>query len=184
MQSYIETHLSNENIKQQAKLIYQVAIAVLASVLIATSAQVAIYLGPVPITLQTFSVIFLALILGRKIALMSIGFYLLEIFSGLPVMASFQTLNPLSVMNFGYIIAFVPLVLMLTQVSNYQKKSAIFLLACLSNLVVYTIGSLWLGLFIGFSTNLLYVGVLPFLIPDVIKAVCAISLAKSVNARG
>lgn len=157
-----------------------ISIAVLSSLLIAASAQVTVSIGPVPVTLQTFSVIFLTLVLGRKLALTSLAMYIVEILCGLPVMANFHTLS-LSLMNFGYILAFIPLVFILTNSANKDSQIKTFALACLSNLVIYIIGAGWLGMFIGFNQNLLLVGVIPFIIPDMIKAIVAIKLARMIN---
>ena len=53
----------------------------LGSLLLTISAKVKIPFYPVPMTMQTFVVLFLGISLGYKIGLASIGLYLLEAFS-------------------------------------------------------------------------------------------------------
>ncbi len=178
MQTNIETHIMNGNIKQNKKLIYQTAVVALASMLIAASAQVTIHVVTVPFTLQTFSVMFLSLVLGRKLAVLSVFAYITEILAGMPVMSNFQTLNPISIMNFGYIIACLPLAWYFGNIKATSSKYAILKHAFIANLIVYSFGLLWLGAFIGYNLNLLIVGFVPFIIPDLIKAIIASSIAK------
>ncbi len=177
MHSYIETHLFNENIKQSQKLIYQITIVAVSSLLIAASAQVTLQIGIVPITLQTFSVIFLALVLGRKLAMAAVLTYIGEIFFGMPVMAGLSILNPVSLMSLGYIIGCLPLAWYLTT----DNKQNTMIKSLVSNLIVYVVGTAWLGSFIGFNSNLLMVAVVPFIVPDIVKTIVAIKLANSLN---
>ncbi len=181
MQTNIETHIMNGNIKQNKKLLYKVLIVVLSSALIAASAQVTIRIATVPFTLQTFSVMFLSLVLGRRLAVLSVFAYITEILLGMPVMSSFHTLNPMSIMNFGYILACLPLAWYFGSIKSVPTKLSFFIKALIANLIVYAIGLLWLGAFIGYNANLLLVGFVPFIIPDMIKAIVALKLAKSIT---
>lgn len=163
------------------ELVNTVVFSVLGAVLITLSAQVTINIGLVPITLQTFSVMLLALLTNKKVALISITMYVSEIFMGLPVLSNFQVLTPQSMITFGYIIAFYPLAIGLTKVkANIENYSTVMLLfiGLAINMVVYAIGTIWIGMLTGFSLQIIYATVLPFIIPDLIKIFVALKIAK------
>ena len=61
-----------------------------ASLLLAVSAQISIPFYPVPFTLQTITVLFLAYVLGKRLAVATVLAYLLEGCCGLPVFAGFS----------------------------------------------------------------------------------------------
>ena len=80
-----------QNILQEGhKAVKSVACVFSASLLLAASAQLSIPFYPVPFTLQTITVLFLAYILGARLAAMSVVLYLLEGACGLPVFAGFS----------------------------------------------------------------------------------------------
>ena len=69
----------------QAKVFKSLVVVILGSIALMISAKIKIPFYPVPMTMQTFVVLFLGISLGHKIALASIGLYLLEGIAGLPV---------------------------------------------------------------------------------------------------
>ena len=79
-----------ELIKQnsQSQIIKSILIIFLGSVILAISAKIKIPFYPVPMTMQTFVVLFLGISLGYKVALATIGLYLLEGILGLPVFSN------------------------------------------------------------------------------------------------
>ena len=76
-----------ELIKQntQAQLIKSIAIIFFGSIILAISAKVKIPFYPVPMTMQTFVVLFLGISFGYRISLATVSLYLLEGIIGLPV---------------------------------------------------------------------------------------------------
>ena len=62
----------------QTKLIKSVLAIILGSIALTISAKIKIPFYPVPMTMQTFVVLFLGVSLGYKIGLASIGLYLFE----------------------------------------------------------------------------------------------------------
>ena len=76
-----------ELIKQnsQTRLIKSLLIIFVGSIILTISAKIKIPFYPVPMTMQTFVVLFLGVSLGYKIGLASIGLYLFEGILGLPV---------------------------------------------------------------------------------------------------
>ena len=72
----------------QAKLFKSLVVIILGSIALTISAKIKIPFYPVPMTMQTFVVLFLGISLGHKIALATIGLYLIEGIVGLPVFSN------------------------------------------------------------------------------------------------
>ena len=62
----------------QAKLFKSLVVIVLGSIALTISAKIKIPFYPVPMTMQTFIVLFLGVSFGYKIGLATVGLYLLE----------------------------------------------------------------------------------------------------------
>ena len=79
-----------ELIKQntQTKIIKLLLIILLGSLVLAISAKIKIPFYPIPMTMQTFVVLFLGISFGYKIGLATISLYLLEGILGLPVFSN------------------------------------------------------------------------------------------------
>ena len=76
-----------ELIKQntQSNVIKSILIILAGSIVLTISSKIKIPFYPVPMTMQTFVVLFLGISFGYKIGLATIGLYLLEGIAGLPV---------------------------------------------------------------------------------------------------
>ena len=79
-----------ELIKQnsQTKIIKSLLVIFLGSIVLAISAKIKIPFYPVPMTMQTFVVLFLGISFGYKIALATVSLYLIEGILGLPVFSN------------------------------------------------------------------------------------------------
>jgi biotin transport system substrate-specific component len=79
-----------ELIKQntQTKIIKSLIVIFLGSIILAISAKIKIPFYPVPMTMQTFVVLFLGVGFGYKIAISAVGLYLIEGILGLPVFSN------------------------------------------------------------------------------------------------
>ena len=79
-----------ELIKQntQAQIIKSILVIFLGSVLLAVSAKIKIPFYPVPMTMQTFVVLFIGISFGYKIAVSTVGLYLIEGIAGIPVFSN------------------------------------------------------------------------------------------------
>ena len=64
-----------------------ILVAVLGTLLLTISAKIKIPFYPVPMTMQTFVVLFLGITLGPRIGLLTVSLYLFEGIFGLPVFA-------------------------------------------------------------------------------------------------
>ena len=72
----------------QPKIIKSFFAIVLGSIALTISAKIKIPFYPVPMTMQTFVVLFLGISLGYKIGLATVGLYLIEGIAGLPVFSN------------------------------------------------------------------------------------------------
>jgi biotin transport system substrate-specific component len=150
--------------------------------LIAGGAFVAIPLGPVPFTLQVFAVLLAGMLLGPRLGALSVVAYLVV---GLvaPVYAGGASgLGALLGPTGGYLIAFIPAVVITGIVSaRGEPSSRRFILAGILGLLpIYAIGATWLALQLGLSARAaLTAGVVPFVAFDGVKALLAAAVARS-----
>ena len=72
----------------QTRIIKSLFAIILGSLALTISAKIKIPFYPVPMTMQTFVVLFLGVSLGYKIGLASVGLYLIEGIAGLPVFSN------------------------------------------------------------------------------------------------
>ena len=157
----------------------------LASALIAVSAFITIPLPSfVGITLQSFGVYFVLLLLGGRLGTLAVMLYIAIGAVGLPVFSGFsggvgRLLDASGGFIFGFLFAALAYWLM-TLLFGERRR---LLLAALSHVVLYTSGALWYSLvWLGKGEAELFAVisacVLPFIIPDAIKLLLAAFVAK------
>ena len=175
-----------ELIKQnsQIKLIKLLFIIFLGSVILAISAKVKIPFYPVPMTMQTFVVLFLGLSLGYKIALATISLYLLEGIFGLPVFSNSPErgvgLVYFTGPTMGYLIGFLSACFLASLIKPSDNYFVIFYKLILSVSTIYILGVLWLGTLIGWDKPILELGVIPFLFAEIFKIGILTIIAKKI----
>ena len=164
-----------ELIKQsnQSKLIKYFLIVILGSLALTISAKIKIPFYPVPMTMQTFVVLFLGLSFGYKIAIATISLYLLEGIFGLPVFSNSPE-RGIGLVYFtgptmGYLIGFLTASYLASYVNSKDNMFKIFLKLTLAVSTIYLFGILWLGTLIGWDKPLFNLGVQPFLLAEVFK---------------
>lgn len=148
---------------------------VLCSGLVAASARLSIPLPftPVPITGQTFAVLFTGAVLGSRRGALALLLYLLEGAAGLPVFAggtggALHLIGPTG----GYLISYplaAGLVGWLAERGWDRQVRRTVAAMLLGNLVIFTLGILQLSLFTHSLTLAFMKGMLPFLPGDLIK---------------
>ena len=170
-----------ELIKQnsQTRIFKSLIVIFLGSILLTISAKVKIPFYPVPMTMQTFTVILIGAIYGWKLGLSTVMLYLIEGALGLPVFAGTPEKGlGLAYMigpTMGYLIGFLPAVII---VGYFHKKiesknsSLIknFLLILISISFIYLFGAIWLSNFTGWD-KVLALGVYPFLPAEIFKMI-------------
>lgn len=164
--------------EKKAAWAYHVSLILAGSWLIAFAAQIAIPLpfSPVPITGQTFAVLLVGALLGRRLAALSVVAYLAQGLAGLPVFAGgtsgfARLLGPTG----GYLLGFwaaAYLVGWLAEQGWTLHIGKTLLAMVLGNGVIYLCGLAYLSLFLGIEKALI-TGLYPFLIGDAIKVLLA-----------
>ena len=175
-----------ELIKQntQAQIIKSILVIFLGSVLLAVSAKIKIPFYPVPMTMQTFVVLFLGITLGYKIALATVGIYLLEGIIGLPVFSNSPErgigLAYFTGPTMGYLIGFLSACILASFVKLSDNYFMIFLKLIISVSTIYILGVLWLGNLIGWDKPIFKLGVMPFLLAETFKILLLTILSKKI----
>ena len=175
-----------ELIKQNSysKIIKSLLIIFLGSLILAISAKIKIPFYPVPMTMQTFVVLFLGISLGYKVALATVGLYLLEGILGLPVFSNSPErgigLAYFTGPTMGYLIGFLFACFFASFIKNNDNYLLIFLKLILSVSAIYILGILWLGVLIGWDKPIFELGVMPFLIAEIFKITLLTVVAKKI----
>ena len=150
-----------------------ILLAILGSLLLTISAKIKIPFYPVPMTMQTFVVLFLGITLGNKIGLLTISLYLFEGIFGLPVFAGTPE-KGIGLIYFtgptmGYLIGFL-LATYLAGTFKYDKGIInSFLKLIVSVSVIYFFGMIWLAALIGWEKPIFKLGAQPFLLAELFK---------------
>ena len=147
---------------KQSKILKNVFIALMGTVLLAISSKVKIPFYPVPMTMQTLVILFLGVALGWKLGIATVALYLFEGIIGLPVFSGSPE-KGIGIVYFtgptmGYLIGFLFTVYFAGSF-NFTKNLLITL--------------------IGWEKPLFQLGVQPFLLAELFKVlIVLISLPK------
>ena len=169
---------------QNVKILKYILIIFLGSILLTISSKIKIPFYPVPMTMQTFVVLFLGMSFGYKIGLATVSLYLIEGIIGLPVFSNSPE-KGVGVVYFtgptmGYLIGF----LIATFLAGYFKfegnllNSFIKLLISVST--IYILGVFWLGSLIGWDKPIIQLGVTPFLLAELFKIIILTLISKNI----
>lgn len=161
------------------------AIVLLGSLLVAISAHVAVplWFTPVPVTLQTFAVLLLGLLLSPGAAAATLGLYLAEGMCGLPV---FSPTGPATFLHLfgptgGYLLAY-PAAAALTAWLRRRLPGGRFVAflsaAAIGSALILLSGAAWLGILTRQNPAAIFtLAVAPFLAGDILKLVAAAGIA-------
>jgi biotin transport system substrate-specific component len=166
----------------QSRLVKSTFIIILGSIALAVSAKAKIPFYPVPMTMQTFVVLFMGLTFGYKIGLSTIGLYLLEGIVGLPVFSNTPE-RGIGIAYFtgptmGYLIGFLSAGYLASYVNSKDNIFIIFSKLSFAVSSIYFFGVLWLGTLIGWDKPIFNLGVAPFLLAEVFKISLLALIAK------
>ena len=150
-----------------------ILIAVLGTLLLTISAKIKIPFYPVPMTMQTFMVLFLGIAFGYKIGLVTVSLYLLEGILGLPVFANSPEkgvgLIYFTGPTMGYLIGFLVAVYFAGLFKYDKGLINTFLKLIFSVSFIYILGLIWLGTLIGWDKPIFKLGAEPFLLAELFK---------------
>ena len=168
----------------QSKVIRSLLIIVLGSIALTISAKIKIPFYPVPMTMQTFVVMFLGLSFGYKIGLATVSLYLFEGIIGLPVFSNSPE-RGIGLVYFtgptmGYLIGFLSASYLASFVNSKDNLFKIFIKLIIAVSTIYLLGIIWLGTLIGWEKPIYSLGVAPFLLAELFKILLLTLIAKKI----
>jgi biotin transport system substrate-specific component len=174
--------------KGAARLATQVTLAVLGTLLLTVSAKTKVVFGPVDMSLQTLAVLGIAATFGFRLGLATLLLYMAQGAAGLPVFQSTpeKGIGILYMMGTtgGYLAGFVAMAAIVGWAAdrgwdrNIVKLFAAMLVA---EIVMLAMGFGWLSALIGVDKGWQF-GVVPFIVPDLIKVALAATFVPAVWA--
>ncbi len=168
----------------QPKVIKSLLAILLGSIALTISAKIKIPFYPVPMTMQTFVVLFLGISLGYKVGLATIGLYLLEGIVGLPVFSNSPE-KGVGLLYFtgptmGYLIGFLIACYLASMIKFEDSYFVILGKLVIATSTIYILGLLWLGTLIGWDKPIFALGAKPFLLAEIFKISILALLAKQI----
>lgn len=158
----------------------EATLIVFSALFIAALAQVRIPLQPVPITGQTLAVLLVGMALGSRRGPLAVLAYLAMSVGGLPFFTGAQTgLAYMAGPTGGYLVGFVPAAWLVGWLAEHgwdRSLGKTLAAMVLGNLAIYVFGVSWLAVLVGGvvgPNGALALGLLPFLLGDVLKALIA-----------
>jgi biotin transport system substrate-specific component len=169
---------------QNLRILKYILVIFLGSILLTISSKIKIPFYPVPMTMQTFVVLFLGMSFGYKVGLATVGLYLAEGIFGLPVFSNSPE-KGVGIVYFtgptmGYLIGFL-FATFLAGYFNFNKNILNnFVKLLFSVSTIYILGVFWLGNLIGWDKPIMQLGVTPFLLAELFKIAILALLAKNI----
>ena len=169
---------------QSQKVLKSILVVLVGSIILTISAKIKIPFYPVPMTMQTFVVLFLGISFGYKIGIATVGLYLIEGIFGLPVFSNSPE-KGVGIVYFtgptmGYLIGFLLATLLAGYLDLKTNIVSIFLKLILSVSVIYILGLIWLGILIGWDKPIFQLGAAPFLLAELFKILILTLLTKKI----
>jgi len=168
----------------QSKLIKSFIVIILGSIALTISAKLKIPFYPVPMTMQTFMVLFLGIAFGYKIGIATISLYLVEGILGLPVFSNSPEkgvgLVYFTGPTMGYLFGFLVAFFFFFFFNIKDNFLIVFLKLILSVSTIYLLGVLWLGTLVGWEKPIIQWGVTPFLLSEFFKISLLTLLTKKI----
>ena len=158
---------------ENKKILKYLVITFLGSVALAISSKLKIPFYPVPMTMQTFVVLFLGISFGYKIGLATVSLYLFEGIIGLPVFSNSPEkgiglayfMGP----TMGYLVGFLFATFFAGYFNLRSSFFIIFIKLFFSVSIIYIFGLFWLGNLVGWDKPIFELGAKPFLLAELFK---------------
>ena len=169
---------------QNLKILKYILVIFLGSILLTISSKIKIPFYPVPMTMQTFVVLFLGMSFGYKIGLATVSLYLLEGIFGLPVFSNSPE-KGVGIIYFtgptmGYLVGFLFATFLAGYLNFKGNILSNFIKLLFSVSIIYILGVSWLGYLIGWDKPVIQLGVTPFLLAELFKILILSLLAKNI----
>jgi len=166
------------------KILKTIIVVFVGSILLTLSAKFKIPFYPVPMTMQTFVVIFMGMAFGYKIGMATVSLYLIEGIIGLPVFSNSPErgvgLIYFTGPTMGYLIGFLFASFIAGYINLNKNLFVIFVKLIFSVSFIYIFGILWLGNIIGWDKPIIQLGVKPFLLAELFKILILTLLSKKI----
>ena len=158
---------------KQSKLIKNLFIALIGTIILAISSKIKIPFYPVPMTMQTLVVLIIGIGFGWKLGMATVILYLFEGIIGLPVFSGTPE-KGIGLIYFtgptmGYLIGFLVAVFFAGYLNLNKNIFITFVKLVFAVSTIYLFGILWLGTLIGWDKPILQLGVTPFLLAEFFK---------------
>ena len=168
----------------QTKILKSLLAIILGSIALTISAKIKIPFYPVPMTMQTFVVLFLGISLGYKIGLASVALYLFEGIIGLPVFSNSPE-KGIGLIYFtgptmGYLIGFLTASFLASKIHIKDNFFLVLSKLIIATSTIYILGLLWLGTLIGWEKPIFALGAKPFLLAEVFKIMLVALITKKI----
>ena len=161
----------------QSKLVKNLFIVLIGSILLAISSKIKIPFYPVPMTMQTLVVLIIGIGFGWKLGVATISLYLFEGVIGLPVFSGTPEkgvgLVYFTGPTMGYLIGFLVSVFFAGKFNYNNNAIYNFLKLSFATSFIYILGMLWLGSLIGWDKPIFKLGAQPFLLAELFKILLA-----------
>ncbi len=168
----------------QTKIIKSLLAIILGSIALTISAKIKIPFYPVPMTMQTFVVLFLGVSLGYKIGLASVALYLFEGIMGLPVFSNSPEkgvgLIYFTGPTMGYLIGFLIASFLASKISMKDNFLLVLTKLIIATSTIYILGLFWLGTLIGWEKPIFALGAKPFLLAEAFKIIILALITKKI----
>ena len=168
----------------QTKILKSLLAILLGSIALTISAKIKIPFYPVPMTMQTFVVLFLGVSLGYKIGLASVALYLFEGIMGLPVFSNSPEkgvgLVYFTGPTMGYLIGFLAASLLASKISIKDNFLLVLIKLIIATSIIYILGLFWLGTLIGWEKPIFSLGAKPFLLAEAFKIMLLALITKKI----
>ena len=141
-----------KNLKQ-SKLVKNIFIALIGTIVLAISSKIKIPFYPVPMTMQTLVILMIGIGFGWKLGMATVTLYLFEGIIGLPVFSGTPE-KGLGLIYFtgptmGYLIGFLVAVFFAGKFNYDNNIIKNFLKLSIATSFIYLLGLVWLGKIIG-----------------------------------
>ncbi len=166
--------------------IKELTIAAVLTAITCVLAPISIPIGPVPISLGVFCILLIGAMLPPHLAVLSTLVYILIGTVGVPVFSNYEGgFQKLIGPTGGFLFAYPFMVLIISFSAVLFKRKNVFSICfgmILSLIVMYAFGTFWFVISTESTVkNALLVCVIPFILVDLLKMVCATVLSAAVN---
>jgi len=162
---------------KQSKLIKNLYIILIGTIILAISSKIKIPFYPVPMTMQTLVILIIGIGFGWKIGIATISLYLFEGLIGLPVFSGTPE-KGIGLVYFtgptmGYLIGFLFAVFFAGKFNYDNNLIKNFLKLTFATSFIYILGMTWLGGLIGWDKPIFKLGAQPFFLAELFKILLA-----------